>query len=348
MPSKTKKKSHNKGNKKTKKIHHQKSFSVKNIAHNVHHPTIGILSIPMTIGKHKHSHSYIPASYVKWIEMNHGRVIPIPYDTPKGAIDMILNQVNGVLFIGGQVDHHMYNEEYITFMETFEFIFNYAKKSNNQGKYFPIFSICLGMEILAMMPEGGDKIIKNYVGLKGISHVKGRNYNAKLKFIKTDNNLGKLFSKDEKNILERNPCVFQNHGLGFLADASYMKKWEKTWDVVATSKTTDRKDDYISMFEFKKYPFYGIQFHPEKVLFEWELDTIGRGKIFRQISDKLSKFFIKECKKNKNVVVIPKLYMKNYNLWARGLIIKKIQPNKKLLKDNHSSFENSYYFDILS
>ena len=72
-----------------------------------HHPTVGILSIPMTVTYHKNTHSYIPASYVKWIEMNNARVIPIPYDSPIGALDMILNQVNGVLFIGGQVDHGM-------------------------------------------------------------------------------------------------------------------------------------------------------------------------------------------------------------------------------------------------
>ena len=30
---------------------------------------------------------------LKWVEMNNARVIPIPYDTPKGALDMILNQV---------------------------------------------------------------------------------------------------------------------------------------------------------------------------------------------------------------------------------------------------------------
>jgi len=342
MHSKTKKKSHHK-NRKTKKIKYKKSFSIKNTQ--IIRPTIGILSIPMTIGKHKYTHSYIPASYVKWIEMNHGKVIPIPYDTPKGAIDMILSQVNGILFIGGQVDSNMIREEYVTFMETFNYIFNHAKKSNNQGKYFPIFSICLGMEILGMIPEG-DEIIKDYVELKGISYVKARHYNSKLKFIKTDNNLGRLFSK-EQHLLEKNPCVFQNHGLGFLEDSSYMKKWKKYWDVVATSKALDKKE-FVSMFEFKKYPFYGVQFHPEKIFFEWELDTIGRGKIFRQLSDKLSHFFIQECKKNKNFVKIPKLYIKNYNLWSRSETMKKIQPNKKLLKENHSSFENSYYFDILS
>ena len=56
----------------------------------IQHPTIGILSIPMTASYQKNTHSYLPASYVKWVEMNNARVIPIPYDTPKGALDMIL------------------------------------------------------------------------------------------------------------------------------------------------------------------------------------------------------------------------------------------------------------------
>ena len=98
-----------------------------------HHPTVGILSIPMTVTYHKNTHSYLPASYVKWIEMNNARVIPIPYDTPTGALDMILNQVNGVLFIGGQVDHGMISEEYSRFMTAFKHIVNHAKKSNNQN-----------------------------------------------------------------------------------------------------------------------------------------------------------------------------------------------------------------------
>ena len=104
----------------------------------------------------------------------------------------------------------------------------------------------------------------------------------------------------------------------------------------------------MSILEYKKYPFYGLQFHPEKVLFEWEIDTIGRTSIFRTVSHKLSKFFVNECKKNKNKVTIPQMYIMNYNLWARNKVIAKIQPNKKLLKENHSLFENSYYFDLIS
>ena len=147
MPKQTRKHHKKKKNKtrknKSKIPHHKVLLEPKKVPKLFHHPTVGILSIPMTITYHKNTHSYIPASYVKWIEMNNARVIPIPYDTPIGAMDMILNQVNGVLFIGGQVDHGMISEEYSRFMTAFKHIVNHAKKSNNQNNYFPLFSICL-------------------------------------------------------------------------------------------------------------------------------------------------------------------------------------------------------------
>ena len=32
---------------------------------------------------------------------------------------------------------------------------------------------------------------------------------------------------------------------------------------------------YISTIEAKKYPFVGVQFHPEKNIFEWATNTVG-------------------------------------------------------------------------
>ena len=338
-----------KSNKKKTIPHHQVLLEAKKKEKIFHHPTIGILSIPMTVTYHKNTHSYIPASYVKWVEMNNARVIPIPYDTPIGALDMILNQVNGVLFIGGQVDHGMISTEYSHFMETFKHIVNHAKKSNNEGKYYPLFAICLGMEILGMMGEKVDTIINEFTTLKGLSNVDARHYNSKLHIVKPDSIFAKIFTKDEQEEFRKTPCVFQNHGQGYLIGAPYMKKWAQYWDVVATSKSNDTKQqEYVSMYQYKKFPFFATQFHPEKILFEWILMEVGRQPIFRLISKKLARFFVDECAKNKNRVKVPQLYIRNYNLWSRSATIKKINPNKKLFKSNHSAFENSYYFDILS
>jgi len=341
--NKTQKKSSKKG------LHHKVLLEGKKIPKMFHHPTVGILSIPMTVTYHKNTHSYLPASYVKWIEMNNARVIPIPYDTPIGALDMILNQVNGVLFIGGQVDHGMISEEYVHFMEAFKHIVNHAKKSNNQNNYFPLFSICLGFEVLGMMGEPVQKIINKFTTLKGLSDVDAHHYNSKLNIVKPNSKFASIFSHTEQDEFRKTPCVFQNHSQAYVVDAPYMKQWEKYWNIVATSKSKDKKPiEYVSMYEYKNFPFYGVQFHPEKVLFEWILPEIGRGPIFRKISKRLARFFIDECKKNKNTVKVPDLYIRNYNLWSRSATIKKINPNKKLFKTNHSAFENSYYFDVLS
>ncbi|RZD42668.1 MAG: hypothetical protein CXT73_02465 [Methanobacteriota archaeon] len=350
---KVKKSKKNKTQKKhslVKKIpHHQVLLEGKKTPEIFHHPTVGILSIPMTVTYHKNTHSYLPASYVKWIEMNNARVIPIPYDTPKGALDMILNQVNGVLFIGGQVDHGMISEEYTHFMETFKYIVNHAKKSNNQKNYFPLFAICLGFEVLGMMGEDVQKIINEFTTLKGLSDVDAHHYNSKLNIVKPDSIFAKIFTKEQQDEFRKTPCVFQNHSQAFAVKEPYMKKWNQYWDVIGTSKSKDKKQiEYVSMYEYKKFPFYGVQFHPEKVLFEWLLTEVGRSPIFREISKRLARFFIDECKKNKNKVSVSDLYIRNYNLWSRSATIKKINPNKKLFKTNHSAFENSYYFDVLS
>ena len=350
---KVKKSKKNKTQKKhslVKKIpHHQVLLEGKKTPEIFHHPTVGILSIPMTVTYHKNTHSYLPASYVKWIEMNNARVIPIPYDTPKGALDMILNQVNGVLFIGGQVDHGMISEEYTHFMETFKYIVNHAKKSNNQKNYFPLFAICLGFEVLGMMGEDVQKIINEFTTLKGLSDVDAHHYNSKLNIVKPDSIFAKIFTKEQQDEFRKTPCVFQNHSQAFAVKEPYMKKWNQYWDVIGTSKSKDKKQiEYVSMYEYKKFPFYGVQFHPEKVLFEWLLTEVGRSPVFREISKRLARFFIDECKKNKNKVSVSDLYIRNYNLWSRSATIKKINPNKKLFKTNHSAFENSYYFDVLS
>lgn len=353
MPKQTKKVKKSKKNKTQKKktiSHHDVLFEGRRqTPEPIQHPTIGILSIPMTASYQKNTHSYLPASYVKWVEMNNARVIPIPYDTPKGALDMILNQVNGVLFIGGQVDHGMISEDYVYFMETFKHIVNHAKKSNNQKNYFPLFAICLGFEILGMMNETVGNVIQEFTTLKGLSDVDARKYNSKLDILKPDSTIAKIFTHSEMDEFRKNLCVFQNHSQAYVIDASYMKKWKKSWNVIATSKSNDKTPiKFVSMLEYKNFPFYGVQFHPEKVLFEWRLTEIGRTPIFRLISKRLSKFFVDECKKNKNRVTVPELYIRNYNLWSRSITIKKINPNQKLFKSNNSAFENSYYFDILS
>lgn len=48
---------------------------------------------------------------------------------------------------------------------------------------------------------------------------------------------------------------------------SYLKNF---WNLVSTA-TSPQNERFVASVEAKKYPFYGVQFHPEKNLFEWKV-----------------------------------------------------------------------------
>jgi anthranilate/para-aminobenzoate synthase component II len=47
---------------------------------------------------------------------------------------------------------------------------------------------------------------------------------------------------------------------------------EDQWHILSVNKHNG--SEFISSFEHKKYPFYGVQFHPEKNAFEWKIESI--------------------------------------------------------------------------
>ena len=57
---------------------------------------------------------------------------------------------------------------------------------------------------------------------------------------------------------------------------------------------------FIASFQFKKYPFYGVQFHPEKPLFDYRNnDTVDHSKETAVMNLKFSKFFIYNMRRAK-------------------------------------------------
>ena len=77
--------------------------------------------------RNKRLKSYLPDSYVKWVQMSGARVVPILFTWDNKKLLRVLNQVNGVLFPGGNVDYSKKND-YIKYIKSFQFIFNYAKR----------------------------------------------------------------------------------------------------------------------------------------------------------------------------------------------------------------------------
>lgn len=71
---------------------------------------------------------------------------------------------------------------------------------------------------------------------------------------------------------------------------------DKDWAVLSTS-TADV--EFISSFESKEYPFFGIQFHPEKNIFEYKSSlNIPHSISAIKISQYFANFFVEETRKN--------------------------------------------------
>ena len=70
------------------------------------------------------------------------------------------------------------------------------------------------------------------------------------------------------------------------------------WNVIASS-TTPYNEDFVAVMEAKDYPFFGVQFHPEKNLYEWKVfaDRSAEGSEVVQI---MSNRYIDYARKNSN------------------------------------------------
>jgi CTP synthase (UTP-ammonia lyase) len=79
------------------------------------------------------------------------------------------------------------------------------------------------------------------------------------------------------NKMKKQPSIFYNNKYGNII-------------VPNTVHIVSKHENYINMIEFKDYPFYGVQFHPEQPHTEFSIE----------VSQQFSLFFKNECDKNKN------------------------------------------------
>ena len=115
-------------------------------------PIIGILDQNYDSDKK----TYIAASYVKWVESAGARVVPLFYKSwSVETMESMLKNINGVIFPGGGMS---FSGKYLSQLVT---IFNYAKKANDAGNYFPLWGTCLGVCFVFVL-FSIIKILKSY------------------------------------------------------------------------------------------------------------------------------------------------------------------------------------------
>ncbi|CAO1304490.1 unnamed protein product, partial [Diamesa hyperborea] len=254
-------------------------------------PIIGVLSQEISFylnGKYPDQfNSYIAASYVKFVEGGGSRVVPVWIGKSKEYYQDIMSKLNGILLPGGGT----YFNQSGGYADAGKHIYDIAIEMNNQGDYFPIWGTCLGFELLTYLSANGNE---------HRAHCSSMNQPLPLEF-QPDYQTSRMFRDAPAKVVKiltteavtsnfHQYCVTQKNLTDFNLDSE--------WRVMSVNKDWNGME-FISTIEHVNYPFYGVQFHPEKNLYEWVLNkNISHSSNAILASQYFAQFFINEARKS--------------------------------------------------
>ena len=232
--------------------------------------TIGILSQPTSVTmKLQYYHpsenwTYVTGSYVDWIGSTGALPIFIPFDIDRERLEFILSNLDGVLLPGGGADLKRPDNKALptNYQLTVQFVIEWAKKRNDEGKYYPIFGTCLGFENFVIAFAGQTSALEEDLDDENTAHSVQTNVN----FDKS--HFWGMVGLDRAKKVFQTDSVYYTHSLGIR-----LTSWQKNkllmdnFEVLATSNTKVGIT-FVALVEHKKYPFVANQWHAEKTLFE--------------------------------------------------------------------------------
>ncbi|CAI5992462.1 unnamed protein product [Closterium sp. NIES-64] len=239
-------------------------------------PVVGVLTLPITVpSQRKIGVSSFATSYQRWIEAGGARVVPIFYDSTKEELDFILNRINGVFWTGGLVDFNPTEEdpEGSKYLATTEYVWKHV-------------------------------LFANDVNGTWIREVDAENFAINLGFT-ADGWLSRLFGGMSYELFKQvasplGDLAFNNHGLGVHPDDFRASPAHEVFRILSVDE--DRNGtQFVSTVEGRHFPFYGSQWHPEKAPWEWNpKHEIAHNEWAGTFSNYLGRYFVTECKYNKN------------------------------------------------
>ncbi|XP_030034940.2 gamma-glutamyl hydrolase A isoform X1 [Manduca sexta] len=256
-------------------------------------PIIGVLSQEQSFylqGKFPEENytSYIASSYVKALETAGARVVPILIGKDREYYRDLMKKLNGVLFPGGATYFNQSNG----YADAGQHIYEIAKEMNDVGDYFPIFGTCLGFELLIILASGrGEK--ENRIRCYSFSNLPldfTDDFRKSKMFRDAPDNLVNILANENVTVNQHQFCIVDEN----------LKAYNLTDDWKVSSHSDDDYGvQFIASIEHTRYPFYGVQFHPEKNAFEWKksknhphsLEAIKANRYFMD-------FFVEECRRN--------------------------------------------------
>uniref|UniRef100_A0A3Q1HGA5 folate gamma-glutamyl hydrolase n=1 Tax=Anabas testudineus TaxID=64144 RepID=A0A3Q1HGA5_ANATE len=265
--------------------------------------------------------SYIPASYVKYLEGAGARVVPIRINLKEEEYQHIFDSINGLLLPGGDVDI-----EKSQFTRAARIFYNLALKANDAGDYFPIWGTCQGFQQLSVLTAN-----KNLLTLTDTKAVA-----LPLTFtpVARSSRLFRNFPKDVMQSLSQENITPNFHQWS-VSTANFTKNDALRTFYRVLSTNTVGKIQFVSTMEAYRYPFYAVQWHPEKTQYEWKNKAgMVHSTSAVRASFYTASFFVSEAMKSRHS-------FSSSVEEASALIYN----NTAVYKGSDAIFVQNYYFD---
>jgi gamma-glutamyl hydrolase len=253
-------------------------------------PMVGILTQPFN-----DTHDYIMAAYVKFVEQAGARVVPINWRHSDEETLELVEKLNGVVYPGGGTELVHEDGSLTEYSQKGKVILDKIKQINDQGVYYPVWAVCLGMQEVSVIEAP-------YEGVLDVNGYDGMNQAANMTFV-SDLSNSRMFRNMPQhlvNALQKENITFYWHHDGLLPSTFEKYQSLKEYTVLAVSYDKVGKL-FAASFEHKSYPIYGHQFHPEKNAFIWvdSLEVPHTNNAI-ELEQYFAKFFVGETKKNFN------------------------------------------------
>jgi gamma-glutamyl hydrolase len=301
-------------------------------------PIIGILSVPLgsdgcvtfansNVKSRVNDGSLLsPTScfhnlYVQWVESAGARVVPIPYDAPQARLDTLFKSVNGLLFTGGETMIKNLTSPYMT---TANYLLKKVVEANDKGTHFPLWGTCMGIQTLSVLVSQDPAVVLSNAFDSDNGLMLPLDMTSASKKSRLFGTLGSI-SPPILNWFETKDVTTNLHHDGVLPDSFHSnERLSSFFNVLSTNQ--DRKGKtFVSTIEGKKYPIYGVQWHPERPQFEWGVDGVTKDPINHDAEaiscmQYTSNFFVSESRKNNHSfgTVVEEQTSLIYNYVAHG------------------------------
>ncbi|XP_068450637.1 zgc:171566 [Clinocottus analis] len=285
-------------------------------------PIIGVLAQENLPGdRDARGTSYIVASYIKFLEAAGSRVVPIRINRTEEEYTKTFNSINGLLLPGGDIDI-----ETSLCSRAAKILYDLALKANDAGDYFPIWGTCQGFQQLSLFTAN-----KNLLTLTDTLKVA---LPLTLTPAARSSRLFRSFPEDVMKALTEENITSNFHKWSLsIQNFSQNAKLRRFYKVLSTNN--DGKQEFISTMEAYHYPFYAVQWHPEKNPFEW---TQRPGAVHSITAVRASfyteSFFVSEARKNQHHFLSP--------IEEKQALIYNFSP---IFHRGRAKFMQSYYFD---